>query len=127
MKKALSQCERAMDADEVPVGAVLFHEPSQKILYQGHNRVEKDKNPLHHAEFLALQEGMAQLGRPFLDDCTLYVTLEPCAFCASACILVHLKRVFFGAYNPKTGALDHGPKLFDTSLDFRPQYVGGGV
>ncbi len=125
MKLALHQAKQSFIRDEVPVGAVLYHEPLDRVIFEGHNLTQTLGTPLAHAEMLAIQEGLRTLQTPFLTDCTLYVTLEPCAFCAAGLILARMGRVVFGAYNPKGGALVHGPRLFDTSPSFAPAYVGG--
>ncbi|TGW15214.1 nucleoside deaminase [bacterium NHP-B] len=125
MKRALHQAKQGLMRDEVPVGVVLYHEPLSRVIFEGHNLTQTLNTPLAHAEMLAIQEGLRALKAPFLTDCTLYVTLEPCAFCAAGLILSRVGRVVFGAYNPKGGALVHGPHLFDTSPSFAPSYVGG--
>jgi len=79
-----------------------------------------------HAEMLALRAGAARLGATHLAECDLYVTLEPCAMCAAAIALARLRRLYFGAYDPKTGAVEHGPRLFDQpTTHHRPEIYGG--
>ena len=120
MAHALHQARQAFENDEVPVGAVLIHK-IQGVIFEGHNLVEKTGNPLDHAEMLAIRAGQKTLNLPFLEDCTLYVTLEPCLVCAAALIAVRLPNLVFGAYNPKGGAVVHGPALGGDRLP----YVGG--
>jgi tRNA(adenine34) deaminase len=125
MALALAEAQRAAAAGEVPVGAVLVAAGGE-ILAAAHNRVETDSDPTAHAEMLVLRQGAARLGRPWLADCDLYVTLEPCAMCAAAIALSRLRRLYFGAYDPKSGAVEHGPRLFARpTLHHRPEIYGG--
>ncbi|HZU90044.1 MAG TPA: nucleoside deaminase [Stellaceae bacterium] len=125
MALALVEAHRAAAAGEVPVGAVLVAADGE-ILAAAHNRVETDRDPTAHAEMLVLRRGAARLGRPRLADCDLYVTLEPCAMCAAAIALARLRRLYFGAYDPKGGAVEHGPRLFaQPTLHHRPEIYGG--
>ena len=90
------------------------------------NRVETDVDPTAHAEMLVLRTGAARLGAKRLVECDLYVTLEPCAMCAAAIGLARLRRLYFGAYDPKGGAIEHGPRLFDQhTILHRPEIYGG--
>ena len=132
MDRALEEAAKGATQGEVPVGAVLVQvranasSPDPKMIFQGHNQVEATGNPLAHAEVLAIQEGCRRLGTPFLSTCDLYVTLEPCPLCASALSLARVRRVIFGAFNPKGGGVDHGPQIFDhPSCLWRPEVLGG--
>jgi len=102
MKQALREAERAFEADEVPVGALVVREGV--IVGRGRNMVEQLGDPTAHAEMIAITAATETLGRKHLDDCTLYVTLEPCPMCAGAIVLSRMKRLVFGAMDPKTGA-----------------------
>ena len=125
MVLALAAAERAAAAGEVPVGAVLV-DASGVVLAQTANRVEGLADPTAHAELLALREGARQRGRPILDDCDLYVTLEPCAMCAGAIALARIRRLYFGASDPKGGAVEHGPRFFQQpTCHHRPDVYGG--
>lgn len=106
--------------NEVPVAAVLVHQ--NKIIASAHNQVEAHNNPTLHAEMLVLYEGYKQLGK-YLSECDLYVSLEPCPMCAWAIRLSHIKRLYFGAYDPKGGGVEHGPRLLDNLA--RIQVFGG--
>jgi tRNA(adenine34) deaminase len=125
MDLALAQAERAAAAGEVPVGAVLV-DPEGAVLAAAHNRVEADHDPTAHAELLVLRAGAARLGRARLDEFDLYVTLEPCPMCAAAIGLAHIRRLYFGAFDPKGGGVEHGPKIFDQpTCHHRPEIYGG--
>jgi tRNA(adenine34) deaminase len=125
MAQALGEAERAAEAGEVPVGAVLVDAAGQ-VLAAAHNRVEAAHDPTAHAEMLALREGAARLGRARLDDCDLYVTLEPCPMCAAAIALAHVRRLYFGAFDPKGGGVEHGPRIFEQpTCHHRPEIYGG--
>lgn len=114
-----------MAAGEVPVGAVLV-DANGEIVAAAHNRVATDGDPTAHAEMLVLRTGAARLGRPLLAGCDLYVTLEPCAMCAAAIALARLRRLYFGAYDAKGGAVEHGPRLFaQPTIHHRPEVYGG--
>jgi tRNA(Arg) A34 adenosine deaminase TadA len=125
MALALAEAEKAMAAGEVPVGAVLVGAGGE-IVAAAHNRVVADNDPTAHAEMLVLRTGAARLGAPRLAGCDLYVTLEPCAMCAAAIALSRLRRLYFGAYDPKGGAVEHGPRLFEQkTIHHRPEVYGG--
>ncbi len=125
MNLALAEAEAAAAHGDVPVGAVLV-DGEGRVLAAAGNRVEADHDPTAHAEMLALRRGAAQLGAARLTECDLYVTLEPCAMCAAAIALARLRRLYFGAYDPKSGAVEHGPRLFDQpATHHRPEIYGG--
>jgi tRNA(adenine34) deaminase len=102
MQTALQLAERAYDAGEVPVGAVVVND--DRIVGRGRNRVEQLQDPTAHAELLAITAACDTLGDKFLTDCTLYVTLEPCPMCAGATVNARLQRLVFGAFDEKAGA-----------------------
>lgn len=102
MQKAFREAERAFDADEVPVGAVVVKD--NQIIGRGHNMVEQLNDPTAHAEIIAITAACETLGEKFLTDCTLYVTLEPCPMCAGAIVHSRLDRLVFGAFDEKAGA-----------------------
>jgi tRNA(Arg) A34 adenosine deaminase TadA len=125
MLLAIAEAEAAAAGGEVPVGAVLV-DSEGRVLAAAGNRVETDCDPTAHAELLVLRTGAAQLGAKHLAECDLYVTLEPCAMCAAAIALAHVRRLYFGAYDPKGGAVEHGPRLFDQpTTHHRPEVYGG--
>jgi tRNA(adenine34) deaminase len=112
-------------AGDVPVGAVLVDAAGDIVAAAG-NRVERDHDPTAHAEMLVLREGAARLGLKRLTGCDLYVTLEPCTMCAAAIGLAHIRRLYFGAYDPKGGGVEHGPRIFDQpTCHHRPEIYGG--
>lgn len=125
MARALAEAALAEAAGEVPVGAVLV-DAEGMVVAAAHNRVESDGDPTAHAEMLVLRRGAARLGAPRLTGCDLYVTLEPCAMCAAAIALARLRRLYFAAYDPKGGAVEHGPRLFaQPTTHHRPEIYGG--
>jgi tRNA(adenine34) deaminase len=125
MQLALAEAEAAGSRGDVPVGAVLV-DGEGRVLAAAGNRVEADHDPTAHAEMLVLRAGAACLGTARLGECILYVTLEPCAMCAAAIALARLRRLYFGAYDPKGGAVEHGPRLFDQpTTHHRPEVYGG--
>lgn len=102
MQEAINQAQLAGKADEVPVGAVIVQD--NKIIARAHNQVEMLKDPTAHAEMIAITQATNYLSRKWLQDCSLYVTIEPCSMCAGALVLARIKRICFGAPDPKTGA-----------------------
>jgi tRNA(adenine34) deaminase len=110
MRRALDEaCAAARDGD-VPVGAVVTR--GDAIISVARNRMRDFNDPTAHAEIVALRSAAATLGSSRLDDCDLWVTLEPCAMCAGAIALARIRRLYYGAADPKGGAVDHGPRLF---------------
>lgn len=124
MQAALAQARLAAEAGEVPVGAVLVHRG--EIVATGHNAPVAAHDPTAHAEIRALREGAARLGNYRLEDCELYVTLEPCPMCAGAMLHARLKKVAYGAPDPKTGAAGSVLDLFaQRQLNHQTEVVGG--
>jgi tRNA(adenine34) deaminase len=114
MKKALEEAEMAFERDEVPVGAVVV--ANNRIIGRGHNLTERLNDVTAHAEMQAVTAASNFLGAKFLIDCTLYVTLEPCAMCAGALYWAQLSRVVYAAKDPKRGFLKTGPKLHPRTI-----------
>jgi tRNA(Arg) A34 adenosine deaminase TadA len=126
MALALDEAEEAARRGEVPVGAVLVDAITGAVLARSGNRTEALADPTAHAEMLVLRAAAAARGRPRLDDCDLYVTLEPCAMCAAAISLARIRRLYFGAQDPKGGAVEHGPRFFaQPACHHRPEVYGG--
>ena len=109
MKQALKQALLAFDDDEVPIGAVVV--VNNQIIGKGYNQTERLNDTTAHAEMLALTAAFNQLNSTILDECTLYVTVEPCAMCAGAIKWARLKEVVFGATEPKSGFTQYTPSL----------------
>jgi len=126
MGEALAEAALAAAAGEVPVGAVLVDAASGEILARAHNRVERDADPTAHAELLTIRAAAAASGLKRLTGADLYVTLEPCPMCAQAIAFARLRRIVFGAYDPKGGGVDHGPRIFQQpTCHHAPEVVGG--
>ncbi len=125
MEAALAQARAAAARGEVPVGAVVL-DAAGKIVARAGNRVEADRDAAAHAELLALRAAAQVLGSPRLVGCDLVVTLEPCAMCAAAIGLFRIRRLVFGAYDPKGGGVEHGARIYDApASQHRPEVVGG--
>jgi tRNA(adenine34) deaminase len=121
---AVDEAQAAAARGEVPVGAVVVKDG--RVLAQAGNRVEEWGDPTAHAEVIALREAARILGAPRLDGCDLWVTLEPCPMCAAAISLARVRRLYFGAYDPKGGGVDHGARVFDhATCHHRPEVIGG--
>ncbi len=125
MEMALEQAHLAAARGEVPVGAVVVAADGSVVSRAG-NAVEAGNDPSAHAELLALRGAAAARGVKWLTDCDLVVTLEPCPMCAQAISLFRVRRLVFGAYDPKSGGVEHGARVFDAaSCHHRPEVVGG--
>ncbi|HZS82452.1 MAG TPA: nucleoside deaminase [Stellaceae bacterium] len=125
MALAFAEAERAAARGEVPVGAAIV-DAEGAILAAAGNRILELADPTAHAEMLALRAAAAAKGAPRLVDCDLYVTLEPCAMCAAAIALARLRRVYFAAYDPKGGGVEHGARIFEQpGCNHRPEIYGG--
>lgn len=126
MELALKEAAAAARAGEVPVGAVLVDGARGAVIASAHNQVEALNDPTAHAEVVVIREGARRLGLKRLAGTDLYVTLEPCPLCAAAISLARLRRLYFGAYDPKGGAVDHGARLFHLpTCNHRPEVIGG--
>ena len=124
MKAAIAEAGEAASVGEVPVGAVVYRDGT--VVARAHNESVARRDPTAHAELLAVQRALDQLQTDRLNDCTLYVTLEPCAQCAGAIVLAKMGRVVFGAYDPKAGmAGSLGDLLRHPRLNHRVEVVGG--
>ena len=124
MRRALDLAAEAAAAGEVPVGAVVTR--GQKIVAEGRNSMRGGKDPTAHAEMVALRAAATALGSSRLDQCTLWVSLEPCAMCAGAIALARIEALRFAAEDPKGGAVVNGPRLFgQPTCHHRPDVLGG--
>lgn len=126
MDLALAEAEAAGARGEVPVGAVVLG-PDGAVLAMAGNRTLELRDPSAHAELLAIREACAKLGSERLVDCDLYVSLEPCAMCAGAISLARIRRLYFGASDPKGGAVEHGARIFDQPTCHHAPEVYGGI
>jgi len=105
MRQAIVEAERARAIDEVPIGCVIVHEPTNRIIARGHNRRQIDRDPTAHAEILAIRQASGALGDWRLLDCILVVTLEPCPMCAGAIVNARIPKLIYGCDDPKAGAV----------------------
>ncbi len=125
MALALEQAAEARDLGEVPVGAVVVSADGE-VLARAGNRTLALRDPTAHAELLAIRAACARLDSERLTGCDLYVTLEPCAMCAAAISFARIRRLYFGAADPKGGAVEHGPRLFaQPTCHHAPEVVSG--
>lgn len=124
MRIALREAERALDTEDVPVGAIVVREG--RVIGRGRNQREALQDPTAHAEMIALTAAAAEVRSWRLEGCTLYVTLEPCTMCAGAIVLARIERVVFGADDPKAGACGSVYNIIeDGRLNHRPQMTAG--
>jgi len=125
MELALAEARAAAQRGEVPIGAVIVG-PDGTVLARAGNRTEADRDPTAHAELLAIRAAAAAFGAPRLVECDLYVTLEPCPMCAQAISFARLRRLYYGAADPKGGGVEHGARIFSQpTCHHRPEIYGG--
>jgi tRNA(adenine34) deaminase len=122
MRLALQKAKIAAEKSEVPVGAVLVC--NNQIIATAHNNCETNHNPLQHAEIIVLNSSINTLKKYYLDDCDLYVTLEPCTMCAASIAQARIRKLIFGAYDIKSGGVEHGAKVF-LHTHHKPEIIGG--
>jgi tRNA(adenine34) deaminase len=128
MQIALEEARAAGRRGEVPVGAVVVNPAKGEVLAKAGNRVEELSDPTQHAEMIAIRLATAKAGNPKLLGCDIYVTLEPCAMCAQAISLARIRRLYFGAYDPKSGGVEHGARVYDhATCHHKPEVIGGLV
>jgi tRNA(adenine34) deaminase len=124
MDMALEEARAAGARGEVPVGCVIVRDGA--VVARAGNRTLADRDPTAHAEIIAIRQAATSLGSERLDACDLYVTLEPCAMCAGAVAFARIRRLYYGAADPKGGAVDNGVKFFASSTcHHRPEVYGG--
>lgn len=124
MDLALAEARAAEAAGEVPIGCVIVH--GETVVARAGNRTLTDRDPTAHAELLAIRAAAKALGSERLPDCDLYVTLEPCAMCAGAISFARIRRLYYGAADPKGGAVDNGVRFFASpTCHHRPEIYGG--
>lgn len=112
MNQAIILAEKAFAHDDVPIGAVIVRDG--KIIARGENMVQKKKNPTLHAEIVAINRAVKKLGTKFLDDCDIYVSLEPCAMCATAISFARIRNIYFAATDTKGGGITANARVFET-------------
>ena len=112
MNQAIILARRALSHDDVPIGAVVVR--NGKIIARGENMVQKKQNPTLHAEIVAINRAVKKLGTKFLDDCDIYVSLEPCAMCATAISFARIKNIYFAATDVKGGGITSNARVFET-------------
>jgi tRNA(adenine34) deaminase len=126
MRLAIEQARLALQLDEVPIGCVIRHDPTDRIIGQGFNRRETDHDPTAHAEIIAMRLASRELGHWRLIDCTIVVTLEPCPMCAGAIVNARLPRLIYGCADPKAGAVQTLYRICDDDrLNHRVQITDG--
>jgi tRNA(adenine34) deaminase len=124
MDLAIAEARAAAAAGEVPVGCIVVR--GGEIVARAHNRTIADRDPTAHAEILAIREAARTLGTERLGDCDIYVTLEPCAMCAGALAFARIRRLYYGAADPKGGAVENGVRFFASpTCHHRPEVYGG--
>jgi tRNA(adenine34) deaminase len=124
MRQALTLAEKAFSLGEAPIGAIIINSDGE-IIGTGYNQREKLQSPIAHAEIIAIEEAAKHLQSRRLDGCTMYSTLEPCLMCAGAIMQARLKRIGYGAYAEKTGALSTVANVYEHRFGYNPMIRGG--
>jgi len=126
MQQLLDEARRAGTQGEIPVAAAVVLAATGEVIALASNRTEQDHDATAHAELLALRQAGEKLGTPRLPECDLYVTLEPCAMCAAAISFARIRKLVFGAYDVKGGAVEHGPRFYQqATCHHAPEVIGG--
>jgi len=127
MAQAIESARMALARQEVPVGAVIVHGPTERIIARTGNQCLQRNDPTAHAEILAIRTAGLAVGSQRLSDCDMYVTLEPCAMCAAAISHARIRRLYYGATDPKGGAVESGPRFFSQPTCHHAPEVYGGM
>ena len=127
MSQAIAEAQDAAVRGEVPVGCVLVAAATGNVIAAAGNRTEELGDPTAHAEMLAIREAVARHKTPRLEEVDMYVTLEPCAMCAAVISFTRIRRLYFGAYDPKGGGVEHGGKFFSQPTCHHAPEVYGGM
>ena len=125
MDLAIKEAKKAFQINEVPVGAILVDDIKNKIIAAFHNEVIKHNNPTKHAEMLVIEEGSKLKNSRYLDYTSIYITLEPCAMCASAISEARIGKLYYGAYDEKKGAIESVMNIYKNKNLFVPEIYGG--
>ena len=127
MQTAITHAKQAATRDEVPVGAVLVDSKTGEVIAAASNRCEELHDPSAHAEMLVLRDACSSKQTTRLPSYDLYVTLEPCAMCAAMIANTRIRRLYYGAYDPKSGGVEHGAKVFDHATTHHKPDIYGGI
>lgn len=126
MQHALAQAQDAYQRGEVPIGAVIVNNKTREVIARASNMMLAGHDPTAHAEMLVIRQACALQQSMRLSNCDLYVTLEPCPMCAQAISFARIERLYFGAYDPKSGGVENGPRVLNaTSCHHTPEIYGG--
>ena len=125
MNEAIKEAKKALSYEEVPVGAVIVDNRTEKIINRNYNQMNKFNNAIKHCEINIINETCQKLKQKYLENMTMFVTLEPCSMCASAISEVHLETLYFGAYDEKNGGIEKIRLAFERKKIFKPNIYGG--
>ena len=125
MNEAIKEAKKALSCEEVPVGAVIVDNQTEKIINRNYNQMNKFNNAIKHCEINIINETCQKVKQKYLENMTMFVTLEPCSMCASAISEVHLNTLYFGAYDEKNGGIEKIRLAFERKNIFKPNIYGG--
>ena len=125
MNEAIKEARLAFDNNEVPVGGILVNNKNDQIIERSHNRINQKKSAIYHCEIDLIINSCQKLSQKYLDDTIMFVTLEPCMMCASAISEVHIKKLYFGAYDEKNGGIEKSKVVLKKQHSFKTDIYGG--
>ena len=125
MKEALKEAEKALSSNEIPIGGILVDNNTEKVISRNYNQINKFNNAIKHCEMDIIAEACNKLKKKYLENTTMFVTLEPCSMCASAISEVHIDTLYFGAYDEKNGGIEKIRLTFERKNIFTPNIYGG--
>lgn len=125
MKKAIIEAKKGNQSNEVPVGAILVDNIDNSIISVAHNQIVQQKNPIKHAEILVIDQACNEKKSRYLENTSIFITLEPCAMCSAAISEAKISKIYFGAYDEKKGSLESIMKIYSNKKYFVPEVYGG--
>ncbi len=125
MRQAFNEAKCAFEINEVPVGGVLVDNNTAEIIVKSHNKINKENNAIYHCEIDLIIKGCKKLSKKYLEDTSMFITLEPCLMCATAISEVHIEKLYFGAYDEKNGGIEKNKHLLTRNHSFQTQIYGG--
>ena len=125
MNEAINEAKIAFNNNEVPIGGILVHNKTNEIIFKSHNKITQKKNAMYHCELDIIINSCKKLSKKYLENTSIFVTLEPCIMCASAISEVHIENIYFGAYDEKNGGIEKYQLALKRKNAFRPDVYGG--
>ena len=125
MNQALYEANIALNNNEVPIGGILVHNKTNEVIFRSYNKINQKKNAIYHCELDIIINSCKKLSKKYLNNTSIFITLEPCIMCASAISEVHIEKIYFGAYDEKNGGIEKYQLALQRKNAFRPEVYGG--